>query len=480
MKEEYINKKAKKIRNKLIYFIHIELKKRAKKNNILLINSETPKEINNKYQKCSDYCVEKIETYSSSQMNNGIDNNYFHVSVTYCSANNNYHMLIDNKNINQMFGANNIVGKYYKGNSVNVSTTTSTINYSINENNNKLEKRIIGDKKLMKKRVVWSSLDILVHDNNFNEHYNNDINHNLNNINSNNYNHKKLANINTNNEMNKKIQTNCVNKAKKLNNQKIINIYTTKLKKYCSTLKIIKKKEVNYSKIKNQHKQMEFSSPLMSDHKKNYKKERNYTIRSDKEQSKLHAPLFANKEYYYRFQTESQTKNSIHSKLKSQTKISQNLFKIPERKIIHRKNRAQSIDLSEGKKVVTVKKHSPKKIASPKKTGSPKKLINSMKIRDELQFSKMLQKFNKKNRANDANIKKFVSGGIDSKRKMFNANNVNFKYTNTNGVNILNTFKLNAGINKKPVTKRFKRANTGISKIYNFRVNEIKPKDKEK
>ena len=413
-------------------------------------------------------------------MNNGIDNNYIHVSVTYCSANNNYHMLIDNKNINQMFGANNIVGKYYKGNSVNVSTTTSTINYSINENNNKLEKRIIGDKKLMKKRVVWSSLDILVHDNNFNEHYNNDINHNLNNINSNNYNHKKLANINTNNEINKKIQTNCVNKAKKLNNQKIINIYTTKLKKYCSTLKIIKKKEVNYSKIKNQHKQMEFSSPLMSDHKKIYKKERNYTIRSDKEQPKLHAPLFANKEYYYRFQTESQTKNSIHSKLKSQTKISQNLFKIPERKIIHRKNRAQSIDLSEGKKVVTVKKHSPKKIASPKKTGSPKKLINSMKIRDELQFSKMLQKFNKKNRANDANIKKFVSGGIDSKRKMFNANNVNFKYTNTNGVNILNTFKLNAGINKKPVTKRFKRANTGISKIYNFRVNEIKPKDKEK
>ena len=141
---------------------------------------------------------------------------------------------------------------------------------------------------------------------------------------------------------------------------------------------------------------MEFSSPLMSDNKKNYKKERNYTIRSDKEQPKLHAPLFANKDYYYRFQTESQTKNNIHSKLKSQTKISQNLFKIPERKIIHRKNRAQSIDLSEGKKVVAVKKNSPKKISSPKKTGSPKKLINSMKIRDDLQFSKMLQKYTDK------------------------------------------------------------------------------------
>ena len=55
MKEEYLNNKAKKIRNRLIYFIHIELKRKGKKNNILLINSLTPKEINNKYQKCFDY-----------------------------------------------------------------------------------------------------------------------------------------------------------------------------------------------------------------------------------------------------------------------------------------------------------------------------------------------------------------------------------------------------------------------------------------
>ena len=149
-------------------------------------------------------------------------------------------MLIDNKNINQMFGENNIIGKYYKGNSVNVRTTAISINYNINENNNKLKKIIIDDKKLGNKRVVCSSMDILVHDNNINEHYNDNIN---NNINSNNYNYKKLVNININNETNKKILTNCVNKAKKLNNQIIINITITKLKKYCSSLKIIKKKK---------------------------------------------------------------------------------------------------------------------------------------------------------------------------------------------------------------------------------------------
>ena len=493
MKEEYLYKKAKKIRNKLIYFIHIQLKKRSKKNNILLINSLTPKELNKKYQNCSDYCVEKIETYSSSQMNNGIDNNnYFHVSVTYCSANNNYHMLIDNKNINQMFGPNNIIGKYYKGNSVHVRTTASTINYNINENDNKFEKIIISDKKLIKKkRMVCSSLDItkniLSNAVNFNNNFNyndndNDNIPNLNDLNSNRNNYKKLISTNTNNEINKKLQTNFQNKTKKLKNQKVINIYATKLKKYCSTLKIIKKKETNnYNKLKNQ-KQLILGSPDITDGKKSYKRERNYTLKSEKEQPKMHAPFFAKKQFH-RLHTENQNnsnnKNNLNSKLKSQTRISQNLFKIPEKKNIHRKNRAQSIDISEGKNV-SVKKPSPKKLSSPKKIISPKKLINSMKIKDDPQFSNLLQKYNKKSKANDANIKKYISGGIDNKRKMFNANNVNFKYTNTNAINILNAFKTKADMNKKPVNRKFKRANTGISKIYHFRGHEIKSKEKEK
>ena len=153
MKEDHISRIAKKIRNKLIYYIHIELKKKSKNNHHLLINSMTPKELNNKYRKCSDYCVEKIETYSSSQMNNGIDNNnYFHVSLTYSSINNNYHMLIDNKNIEQIIGENNIIGKYYKGNHVHIRTTTNKINYNINANENKLEKLFIGVKNLYKKK----------------------------------------------------------------------------------------------------------------------------------------------------------------------------------------------------------------------------------------------------------------------------------------------------------------------------------------
>ena len=35
-------------------------------------------------------------------------------------------------------------------------------------------------------------------------------------------------------------------------------------------------------------------------------------------------------------------------------------------------------------------------------------------------------------------------------------------------------------LNKKQGIKRFNRANTGISKIYNFGGNEYKSKDKEK
>ncbi len=485
MKEDYINRIAKKIRNKLIYFIHLEITKKAKCNNHLLINSMTQNELNNKYQKCSDYCVEKIETYSSSEINNKIDNNYFHVSVTYCSLNNNYHMLIDNKNIDQVVGQNNIIGKYYKGNTVNIRTTIkkrNNINENINkndiDNDNNLEKMVIGNKKFkMRRKSTCSSLSINKKIKLINENENNDIDY-INNLNSNHSNYKNLININ--NDF-KNIETNCGNKRKN-KYPKNINIYTTKLKKYCSTLKIIKKKETNnYNKLKNQ-KQLILGSPDITDGKKSYKRERNYTLKSEKEQPKMHAPFFAKKEYH-RLHTENQNnsnnKNNLNSKLKSQTRISQNLFKIPEKKSIHRKNRAQSIDISEGKNV-SVKKPSPKKLSSPKKIISPKKLINSMKIKDDPQFSNLLQKHNKKSKANDANIKKYISGGIDNKRKMFNANNVNFKYTNTNAINILNAFKTKADMNKKPVNRKFKRANTGISKIYHFRGHEIKSKEKEK
>ena len=490
MKEEYINRMAKKIRNKLIYFIHTELKKKYKNNNhSLMINSMTYKELNNKYQECSDYCVEKVETYSSSQINNGnSNNNYFHISVTYCSANNNYHMLIDNKNIEQIIGVNNIVGKYYKGNTVNIRTTTNSINYNIIEKGNeyKLKKMEIGDKKFnIKKRTSCSSLNMpktILVNNNFESNLNTNINNN----------YKDLTNTNNNNEINKNIQTNCVNKQRKPKNSNLVNIYTSKLKKYCSNLKIIKKKEINFHK---KHLKLENT---ISEHKKNFKKERNNTLKYENEPSKIHSTLL-NKDYHNRLQTENRftnsNKNSI--KLKSQTKITQHLFRIPEKKITHRKNRAQSIDISDGeiicskksypKKILSPKKKlSPKKIISPKNINSihsPKKMINPFPVYSDDKFSNLLQKYKKKNKENDYSIKNYISGGNDSKRKIFNASNVkNNKYININGGAITNTFKINVGINKKFTNQMYQRANTGINKIYNFRGidNKNKMKNNEK
>ena len=66
MKENFSTRISKKIRNKLIYYTYIELKKKQRNKHYLLINSLSPNDLNNKYQKCSDYCVEKTETYTSS------------------------------------------------------------------------------------------------------------------------------------------------------------------------------------------------------------------------------------------------------------------------------------------------------------------------------------------------------------------------------------------------------------------------------
>ena len=482
MKEDYINRIAKKIRNKLIYFIHLEITKKTKCNNHLLINSMTSNELDNKYQKCSDYCVEKIETYSSSEINNKIDNNYFHVSVTYCSLNNNYHMLIDNKNIDQVVGKNNIIGKYYKGNTVNIRTTIKkrhNVNENINKNDidneNNLEKMVIGNKKFkMRRKSTCSSLNINKNIKLINENENNDINY-INNLNSNHNNYKNLININTNNDF-KKIETNCGNK-RKIKYPKVINIYTSKLKKYCSTLKIIKKREINnFNQIKNQKNLELVYSPAISERKKNYKKEKVYNLKSQKEKPKMHAPIFTSREQYnLRYKTENQsissTKNqNSNSKLRSQTKISQNLFKIPEKKNMHPKNRAQSIDIfkekttspkkispkkvspkkiSSPKKITSPKKiSSPKKIFSPKKISSPRKFINSMRNNDP-QLSSIFQKNNKRGKTKEeANIKKFVSSGIINKRRMFNVNNINLKYTNKNPIAVIKMMKSNEALNK--------------------------------
>lgn len=465
MKEDYLNRKAKNLRNKLIFFIHSELKKKLKNNHYLLINSMTPKELNNRYQKCSDYCVERIETYSSSQINNGINNNnYYHVSLTYCSLNNNYHMLIDNRNIDQIIGENNIIGKYYQGNDVQIRTTTNKTNNNIKGKEVKLEKMIIGNNKFTKKkRVTYSSLNV---SKNILMNYDDKIFLNYHNNNDNN---KLVNNLNSNNELNKKIQTNC----QKPKNKNIINIYISKLKHYCSSLIIIKRRKEasNIHKNKNS-KHLELVSPAKSERKKMLKKEKNYN-----EKEKKTVIINSNRENYnLRYQTENMSQNKVqnnHSKFKSQIKMKLSLYKIPEKRSFHRKIRTQSIDFSGGKS-------SPKKNSPTKKHLSPRKLFNSMKPNHSSQISNIIQKNHKKTKINESKVKNTISGVILNKRKMFTANNVhinaNYKLTN-NVTGALNSFKLTAGTNKKLEKKTFKRANTGINKIYNFKGNEIKFKD---
>ena len=76
-------------------------------------------------------------------------------------------------------------------------------------------------------------------------------------------------------------------------------------------------------------------------------------------------------------------------------------------------------------------------------------MINSLHINYDDKFLSLVQKLKRNNRDKDSHIKNYISGGFDKKRKVFNANNVNYKYININGVAILNTFKINVGVNKK-------------------------------
>lgn len=480
MNENHLNRVAKKIRNQLIYFIHLELKKKSNSKYHLLINSMSPKELNNKYQKCSDYCVERTETYSSSEMNNVDNNNYFHISVTYCSLNNNYHMLIDNNNIAQVIGENNIIGKYYKGNAVNIRTTLKQNNFNYNmmnndnDNENDLEKIMIG-KKILKtrKKITCSSLNINKNIQLTNENENNDIDI-INNLNSNHNNYKKIINLNANNDL-KKIETNRTNKLRKNGFSKKVSIYTSMLKQYCSTLKIIKKREVN--NIKKPKIQELTSFPDIVGKKRNNKKDGVFTMKSQKIKPKLHFPIFKNKDkdkdnHNVRYKTESQNTSinkNQNNKIRSQTKIYSNqfLFKIQEKKDINVKSRPQSIDMS-NEQNISPKKSPPKKIVSPKKKGispikkltSPRKLINSLQVPNDGQIN-AFQKSNKKGKNSEGSIiKKFVSNGIIHKKKMFNINNNNTKDNNKNPVNAIKMFKPNETSSRRNINKKIRRSNT--------------------
>ena len=213
----------------------------------------------------------------------------------------------------------------------------------------------------------------------------------------------------------------------------------------------------------------------MNERKKFFK--RGYSIRIGNERPKIHGPTFISEEKKdfqkekIKTENQSQSHNKIlyyNNKLKSQTKINQNLNRIPEKKSFHKKKRSKSIDKMEEKS------SSPKKI-SQKKIISPKKMINSIHTNNK-KSTTVFQKNNKKTKERADSTKKYISGGIGNKKKIFN-NNDNSKNINNNGAPIISAFKINSGMHKKPVNKNFKRFNTGINKIYHFRGNEIKLKE---
>jgi len=96
MKE--ISNTAKKIRKVLINFIDTELRKNTKKNNDILIDSKSSKELSKKYQQFTDYRMEIIETYNGNPTNDAFTsfNNDYHVIVSYSQLNNNFQVSYEN------------------------------------------------------------------------------------------------------------------------------------------------------------------------------------------------------------------------------------------------------------------------------------------------------------------------------------------------------------------------------------------------
>ena len=481
MKEDKSSLISKKIRNKLIYYTYLEIKKSQTSKNYLLINSMSSDELNDKYQKCSDYCVKKSETYTSNEINNGINNNnFFYVSVTYFSKNNYYRIIIDTKNVEQYIGKNNLE-KYYKGETIQIESKRDKIKYNISLDENNLEKKVIGEKKLMKKQHRNnSSLEITKNIHIMDNENNNEINEELDNLksNNNNENYKKLIKSNINIE---EIQTNNGKKIRKLNTQKILNRYMIKLKKYCSKLiKIERKKIAKNNALNNKIKEQ----TLLNNEKKYKNRNDKKIFRSGKEKPKItRIPILKrNESTNINFENNSINskniiENSIHSKIKSQTKINQNIFKIQTRSSF-RKNKStdkceESVSPKKSKKKFSPKKYSPqKKINSPKKRSIYE--FNSGPTIPNSKFGSFYPKCNIKEKSIDAYVKKYTSGNkIDfpSNRRKMNANNGNgyFKVHTINEKINISSFRGSNNVLKKDKLKK----SLTIKKLYKMRAGEL-------
>ena len=429
---------AKKIRNKLISFIDEELKKNALKNKSILIDSKSPNELDKKYQKFSDYRMQISETYNGNQMNN----NNINVAVTYSSRNKKYEIWIEN---NEKFSSEQIERDIVKDIDIKAKKVIDVEknNFNIILKDNK--KRIIGDKKFSyKKKALFSSIEIpkkaiiIMEDNN----------------NSDNISKKNIDKLDHDKNNRERNETICANKKRRLK----VNYYENKLKKYCSTLIILKKKK-----------------------QKKFKK--NFTLKQENKQV-IETPGFQ-KPKDSKDKTETKHHNSIKSQSKQQHKTrmreKEKLNKINEKKT-HRRYRAQSI-----KDAHLLVNSLPKKLESPKKLIHQSSTIHADSKNKEIISQKIPRKEKDKNLEEINDVRKMISGGIKGKRRIF-AEKSSFNWNNKMMLQMTNRFnnnehnKIQTQLQQQahPSNRKsfYKRANTLKGhNLFHFKGNVLKFKD---
>ena len=429
---------AKKIRNKLISFIDEELKKNALKNKSILIDSKSPNELDKKYQKFSDYRMQISETYNGNQMNN----NNINVAVTYSSRNKKYEIWIEN---NEKFSSEQIERDIVKDIDIKAKKVIDVEknNFNIILKDNK--KRIIGDKKFSyKKKALFSSIEIpkkaiiIMEDNN----------------NSDNISKKNIDKLDHDKNNRERNETICANKKRRLK----VNYYENKLKKYCSTLIILKKKK-----------------------QKKFKK--NFTLKPENKQV-IETPGFQ-KPKDSKDKTETKLHNSIKSQSKQQHKSrmreKEKLNKINEKKT-HRRYRAQSI-----KDAHLLVNSLPKKLESPKKLIHQSSTIHADSKNKEIISQKIPRKEKDKNLEEINDVRKMISGGIKGKRRIF-AEKSSFNWNNKMMLQMTNRFnnnehnKIQTQLQQQahPSNRKsfYKRANTLKGhNLFHFKGNVLKFKD---
>ena len=436
-----ILKFAKKVRKKLLYFIDTEIRKNSERNNNVLIDSKSPKELTKNYQKFSDFRMNIIETYNGCRLNAINPINYFHVSITYSSFNNNYQIWYENKSFDMKNKEeNNIVGSYLEENKINLKKNYDREKISFNAISKNNKKKMIGNKKFSQRRKrLYSSVDIpknmiMIMDEN-----NSDIFKN---------NKKYIDKLDDDNKMNNnddKNETVCANKKRRLK----VNYYENKLKKYCSNFIILKKRRLK--------------SP-----KKKYKK--NNTLKQEKVNiNSIETPnIKTNKDIKDIIETKFPI--SIKSQHKQKFKNKEKSTKISEKKYGH-DSRERALSIKDTNNILNVVKNYPKRIYSPKKNSV---ILHDSKPKETSQ--KIARKEREKNFEDVSEVRKMISGGIKSKRKMF-AEKATIKWNNK-------IFQMDKVINtveqaKAPRRPIYKRANTlnKVNNIFRFKGNEIKFKE---